>query len=126
MNQQEIFDQVIEQMVKQGGPSIDTKQNKCVYHRADGRMCPGGVFLSPELVLNGFETAPFNFIAPRIHSVKTKLGGEWNMNLVKDLQDAHDESSRYTVEVARRAFTEVGKKYRLSLGAVASIKHWES
>jgi len=126
MNQQEIFDKVITQMVEQGGPSIDLEKNKCVYHRNDGRMCPGGVFVPPELIHESFESTPFNYMAPRIRVVKETLRSEWNINLVKDLQDAHDEASRYTAEVARRAFTEVGKRYNLSLGLIGTIKHWDA
>lgn len=110
-------------MIKQNGPSIDTTIGVCVYHRDDGRVCPGGIFVSKNEIPEDCRTTPFNYIAQRIKSIKKSLN-EDNVSLIKDLQDAHDQSSRYTVEVARRSFTEVASVHNLSPDRVNELRIW--
>jgi len=125
MTKQEVFDRVIDQLIKQGGPSIDTDIGKCVYHRSDGRMCPGGVFIPKNMISSSYENTPFNYLTGRLKPNKVELPGKEEIALIKELQDAHDESARHDLENARKAFIAVGREHNLSTRGVISLKKWK-
>lgn len=48
MNNQELYNQVIRNIINQGGPSIDDEGEFCVYRNENGRMCAAGPFIPNE------------------------------------------------------------------------------
>lgn len=127
MNPQEVFNQVIAQMAKQGGPCIDTRKNRCVMHLPQkGRYCPGGFILKEDLdrVQPEYEAYPYNQIIGRQRELGPGLGHR-GIQLVTDLQTAHDDSARHGLEAARREFTAVAERYKLAPGKVMEIKRWD-
>lgn len=128
MTKQSVFDAVIDQLSKQGGPSIDISDNRCVYHN-EGRMCPGGYFLKPELISADMAKRPFQYVYERLDEDKRK---ELNIptelvSLINELQEAHDEVAREKdVNNVRNRFIEVADRHKLSVKAVSRIKIWNT
>jgi len=110
MKQQEIFNKAAVHLMGMEGPSLDQGNDACVYRGKDedcefnGQMCAVGLFIADEHYDCGFEGNGLNRNgASDIADAVAKSWGQERLtddqlNLLTDLQDAHDETSRDDVE----------------------------
>ena len=106
MKQQEIFDAASVHLMGMDGPSLDQDSDACVYRGKDedcefnGKMCAVGLFIKDEHYDCGFEGNDLNRNGDSdIANAVAKSWGQERLtddqlNLLTDLQDAHDETSR--------------------------------
>ena len=106
MKQQEIFDAASVHLMGMDGPSLDQDSDACVYRGKDedcefnGKMCAVGLFIKDEHYDCGFEGNDLNRNGDSdIANAVAKSWGQERLtddqlNLLTDLQYAHDETSR--------------------------------
>ena len=106
MKPQEIFNKAAVHLMGMDGPSLDQDSDACVYRGKDedcefnGKMCAVGLFIKDEHYDCGFEGNDLNRNGDSdIANAVAKSWGQERLtddqlNLLTDLQDAHDETSR--------------------------------
>lgn len=95
MNEQEIFDKVVNHMRKQGHPSIES--GTCAYRTEDGSMCAVGCLITDEVyAVYGSKIEGHGVInslvleALDISGIDVFKAGTGIFGLLSCLQDAHD------------------------------------
>ena len=113
MKQQEIFNKAAVHLMGMDGPSLDADGDACVYRgrhgsceydgglgELSGQMCAVGVFIKDEHYYEDFEGYGIEFANIIADAVAKSWGQESLSNdqleLLTDLQNAHDEASRPT------------------------------
>ena len=106
MKPQEIFNKAAVHLMGMDGPSLDQDSDACVYRGKDedcefnGKMCAVGLFIKDEHYDCGFEGNDLNRNGDSdIANAVAKSWGQERLtddqlNLLTDLQYAHDETSR--------------------------------
>lgn len=101
-NKNEVFDFVLKNIIKQGGPSLDIFTWECMYRGSNGRKCAVGILipdedfdpnfegLKPWIDMTHIETPiPENRLI-LINYLKSK---NYDLKFLRDLQLIHDECS---------------------------------
>lgn len=104
MKQQEIFNKAAIHLMGMEGPSLDANSDACVYRGKDddcefnGQMCAVGLFIADEHYSEDFEGTGITGNRSVSHAVAKSWGQEHltidQLNLLADLQMAHDDTSR--------------------------------
>jgi hypothetical protein len=103
---QEVFDQVKNHLLKQGGRSVDAE--KCRYRSSNGMKCAAGCLIGDKEYDAAIEYCSWDFLvfykffAPDSHN-----------ELISDLQKVHDN---VTVPEWEEALKKVAQKYGLIYG----------
>lgn len=94
MTSQEILNKVVLAMRAQGGPSLkeDDFSKTCLYRNSSGRKCAAGVLIPDDLYRPEMEMRAFGRDKDKFYEVvkALNLSGE-QINLIADLQSAHDQ-----------------------------------
>tara|TARA_R110002153_G_scaffold79309_1_gene202487 strand:+ start:39 stop:461 length:423 start_codon:yes stop_codon:yes gene_type:complete len=104
MKQQEIFDAASVHLMGMDGPSVDENGDACVYRGKDddcefnGQMCAVGLFIDDKHYDDDLEGHGINGGQAVAEAVAASWGQDdltvAQLDLLSDLQDAHDETSR--------------------------------
>lgn len=131
MTDQELFDTVVQALIAQGKPSAILEERGgernwiCQYRSPDGAKCAAGVLLKDEFYKPDFEGVLVRWHDTQ-HSEERALRAaliasgvtEEQLNLVRSLQWAHDESEHdgqwKSVEKFVETFREAAKLHNLS------------
>jgi len=104
MKPQEIFNKAAVHLMGMDGPSLDQEDDVCVYRGKDndcefnGQMCAVGLFIADEHYSEDIEGTGITGNRSVAHAVAKSFGQEHltsdQLNLLADLQDAHDHGTR--------------------------------
>jgi len=104
MNNQEVFNIVVQHMRKQNRKSLDANGN-CVYRNDRGDKCALGILIPDALYSEGMEGQPFNAFC----NIKA---WECDMSLLDELQCIHDD---FRVDEWESQFEAVAEAYQLTM-----------
>lgn len=133
MTNQELYNQVIRNIINQGGPSIDDESEACVYRNKNGRMCAAGPFIPNDKYTLEMEEEPifWKFVKenevyygmnPRFENVFDDIDIVFLSNL-QWIHDTADHSSDYTFFMGWiPAMINFGKKNDLNLSVFSEFK----
>lgn len=87
---QEIFDQVLVHLLKQGGPSMVSQltplaDQVCVYKSPDGKKCAAGCLIAPSEYKESFEGTGWSLLVEEYNLSKNQR------DLIRELQRIHDD-----------------------------------
>ena len=118
MTNQEIFDKALNGILRQGVPSM-TDHGLCKYRGPNNTACAVGLFLTDEEAeamdadpgMCAIKDLPRGLVPERLHP---------HMNLLADIQWAHDRASGRTpfVEEYKQSMRKVAKDWNLEMGGV--------
>ena len=103
MKQQDIFNKASAHLRSMDGPSLDDRGDSCMYRGEDGAMCAVGVFISDEHYFTDMEGGGIDGSNMRAREAVALSWGQDcldapQLDLLSDLQNAHDDTSRDDVE----------------------------
>ena len=83
------------------------------------------MFIDKRLDNTDLSNTPFNYLAYRVQEAKIKALSDRAVGLVNKLQEAHDETARWSAESARGRFILVAKEFRLDHSYANMIHVWK-
>jgi hypothetical protein len=106
VNNQELYNQVVLNIINQGGPSIDDESEACVYRNENGRMCAAGPFIPNDKYVPEMEEEPIFWkfrkddevyyeMNPRFENVFNDIDIVF-LSKLQWIHDTSDHSSDYT------------------------------
>ena len=103
MKQQDIFNKASAHLMGMDGPSLDDRGDSCMYRGEGGAMCAVGVFISDEHYFTDMEGGGIDGSNMRAREAVALSWGQDcldapQLDLLTDLQMAHDKTSRDDVE----------------------------
>lgn len=133
MNNQELYNQVIRNIINQGGPSIDDESEACVYRNKNGRMCAAGPFIPNDKYTPEMEEEPifwkFNKDGKIHHEMNPRFENVFDdidivfLSKLQWLHDTADDSSDYTFFMGWiPTMINFGKKNDLDLSVFSEFK----
>jgi len=124
MKQQDIFNKASAHLRSMDGPSLDDRGDSCMYRGEDGAMCAVGVFISDEHYYEDMEGGGIDGSNMRAREAVALSWGqdcleEKQLDLLSDLQTAHDRGSRGDdwSNFIRVSLERVAKKHGLEVSA---------
>ena len=112
---QQVFDQVVTHMIKQGERSIRHGSKMCLYRGDKGLMCAAGCLIADDEYQPQFDNGAGNGGGTWDRLVSNQTVPEHHQNLIVALQRAHDRSG--LIERVLVKMKEVGVTYELNLDA---------
>lgn len=117
---QALFDKAVIGVIKQGRPSM-TCEGSCRYRNPDGLCCAVGFLIDDEHCREGLEKNPANnseVINAVLASNPEITSEQLNVDMLRELQNAHDQSSMEEddfVELFHSDAIKVARKYGLEM-----------
>jgi len=130
---QELFNQVVSNIINQGGPSIYYESGACVYRNENGRMCAAGPFIPNEKYIPGMEGESIFWkfrkddevhyeMNPRFENVFDDIDIVF-LSKLQWIHDTSDHSSDYTFFLEWiPAMISFGEKNNLNLSVFEGFK----
>jgi hypothetical protein len=133
VNNQEVYNQVVSNIINQGGPSIDDKEDSCVYRNKNGRMCAAGPFIPNDKYVPEMEEEPifwkFNKDGDIYYELNKRFENVFNdidivfLSKLQWIHDTANHSSDYTFFMEWiPTMISFGKKNGLNLSIFKGFK----
>ena len=120
-SEQEVFDYVIGQLVRQGGRSVSASGEDCRYRGSDGSKCAVGFLIPDELYVWRMEGDSLSGLCDHFPDVCAKAGIKKHNDILKCLQHMHDSPSTWKSQdnFVRRA-RRIADLYNLTVPEIAN------
>lgn len=114
---QEVFDQAVAGIVKQGAQSREGHDGKCLYRGPNGLKCAAGWLMSDDEYTPGFDLGQYGTGGSWPKMVRSKLVPNSHAGLIAELQTAHD-SGYNEMTIVYRALRNVAERAGLDASLV--------